>query len=499
MRLKANSNLMDIMKLILEISPSDQDIFLVGGAVRDDLMGRDVHDLDFAMPVDPTPLARKLARHLGVGYFVLDDDRHTARVLYCDSAGENISLDFVKFTGKTLVDDLSNRDFTINAMARSLREANTLIDPLQGQEDIQKRLIRVCSAHALLDDPVRVLRGVRMAVQFEMDYAEGTPDLMRQASKLLARTSLERQCDELIKILESRDPYAGLRDCRRFEIFGTLFPILLAQGSIPASPPHTLPLFEHTLVSVKYYHHILQCLIAPESAPADPWIGYQLLDDLMPFSEELIVYFNSEITPGRSIQGLSLLGALLHDIGKPSTMDVGEHGKVHYFSHELIGADLAHAATKQIRLSNAESDWIHTFVRHHMDLSNWINSQDEISRKGIYRFFKKTGNVSPAILLFSLADSLATYGKDIPQEKWEKKINWTKEILSAWLYEKNSMVMPEPFLNGHELQEEFGLTPGKNIGELLENLIEAQVGGEVLNKDDARDFIAKQIKSLLGM
>lgn len=494
MRLKFNSNLLDIFNLILEILPSDQEIFLVGGAVRDNLLGRALHDLDFALPVDPTLLARKLARRLSVGYFVLDDDRHTARVLYRDSGGENISLDFVKFTGKNLSEDLSNRDFTINAMAVSLRDLDTVIDPLKGQEDIRRYLIRVCSVHALLDDPVRVLRGIWMAVQFRMSYASGVEDLMFAASKQLPRTSLERQRDAFIKILESHDPYSGLKDCRRFEVFQTLFPILIAQESIPASPPHTLSLFEHTLVAVKEYHHILQLLLATENASVDPWTGYQSLMDLKTFSDELKQFFEGEITPGRSKQGLSMLAALLHDIGKPSTMDVGEDDRVHYFGHELLGADLASEATKRIKLSNAESEWIYTFICHHMSLSTWINSQEEISRKGIYRFFKKTGDVSPAILLFSLADSLATYGKNLPLDKWQKKINWIKEIFTAWWYEKNSLVMPEPLLNGHELQNEFGLQPGKKIGELIGFLIEAQVGGEVVNKDDARDFIAKQLK-----
>ncbi len=192
MRLKFNSNLLDIFNLILEIMPSDQEIFLVGGAVRDNLLGRALHDLDFALPVDPTLLARKLARRLSVGYFVLDDDRHTARVLYRDGGGENISLDFVKFTGKNLSEDLSNRDFTINAMAVSLRDLDTVIDPLKGQEDMRRYLIRVCSVHALLDDPVRVLRGIWMAVQFRMAYASGVEDLMHAGIKTTAQDFLRK-------------------------------------------------------------------------------------------------------------------------------------------------------------------------------------------------------------------------------------------------------------------------------------------------------------------
>jgi len=174
---------------------ADQEIFLVGGAVRDALLGRALHDLDFVMAFDPSDLARRVAKKLDAGFFMLDDERHTARVMFYTSDKTLFPLDFVAFTGRTLLDDLSSRDFTINAMSLSLSDIDFLIDPYGGQLDLSRRLIRVCTSHALLEDPVRVLRGVRQALAFHFSIEEDTQTLMTQAASHLPKTSYERQRD----------------------------------------------------------------------------------------------------------------------------------------------------------------------------------------------------------------------------------------------------------------------------------------------------------------
>ena len=494
MRLNFSADIAHIINLIqAELSP-DQAVYVVGGALRDVLLGRDLNDLDFALPVDPTHLAKRLAKKLQVGFFVLDDARHTARVVYTRNGNETFPLDFVQFTGDSLLADLKHRDFTINALAVSIKDLETIIDPLGGISDLADGLLRTCSEDSLLDDPVRVLRGIRLAMQFDLSYAPGVATLMKKASPNLPSTSYERQRDEFIKILAGPDPANGMYHCRQFGIFETLIPPLATQVEVPACPPHTLPLFEHTLAAIDYLNRLFSGLDANGDVgdEANWWIPY-FLSDFEQFSEQISAYLVEEITPGRSKKGLIMLGALLHDIGKPSTMTYGEDGCLHFYNHAKVGGEMAWQTAKRLTLSNTESTWITTLVCHHMDLLPLINAGREPTRLEVYRFFKQVGGVGVAIALLSLADTLGTYNEALSREKWENALQVSKVMLSSWWNHHDSVINPTLFLDGNDLQSRFDLKPGKKIGDLLEALKQAQAVGDVKNKADAEAFISDQI------
>jgi len=342
MRLNFNPESSSLLQFIRTELRSDEILYLVGGAVRDVLLGRKLHDFDFVMPENPTLFAKRLARRLNAGFFVLDDERHTARVVHHLADGEFFPLDFVQFTGEDLFADLMNRDFTINAMAISVTDLAAIIDPLRGQKDLEVGQIRLCTDHSLLDDPVRVLRGIRLAMQFGFDFADGLLPMMQEGARDLPQTSIERQRDEFFRILEGPSPSAGMQFCRQFGVFETLIPPLLAQESIPASPPHVLPLFDHTLRVVENYHLMLESL-EPDSVEIlnPPWWLKQVLSDLAPFSAEISTFFRESITPGRSKRGLAILGALLHDIGKPMMMVLTCHDSIIFSNSSQLGLPLS--------------------------------------------------------------------------------------------------------------------------------------------------------------
>jgi tRNA nucleotidyltransferase/poly(A) polymerase len=485
------------MDLIRSDLGEGQDIFLVGGAIRDILLGQDLHDLDFAMSGDPTSLAKKIARQLDVGFFLLDDDRHTARVVYRREGMGVFPLDFVQFTGGDLLTDLQHRDFTINAIAVSLRNPNKLIDPLGGIKDLAKGLLRTCSDHALIDDPIRILRGVRLSLQFNLHYAPGTSNLMTEASQYLPKSSPERQRDEFFKILEGPRPSEGMAFLSKFGVFDFLIPPLVAQAEVPASPPHTLPLFQHTLKVILFLDNLLACLCCEEDQFAEkPWWLSRFSQVFGKFSQRFTDYINEEITPGRSKKGLLMFGALLHDIGKPETMTVGVDGYLHFYHHAKLGEELAWHSAKSLQLSNAESNWVKTVVAHHMDLLFLINTDDKPSRQQIFRYFKKTGEVGVAIAILSLADTLGTFNQNLTQEKWEQALLVSETMLSAWWNGQDSVIAPTLLLDGRDLQERFGLKPGKKIGTLLERLLEAQASGDVRTEDEAEIFIKTAINKM---
>lgn len=185
--------------------------YLVGGALRDYLSGRTVRDLDFVVAGDPTPLARRLGKVLEGSWFWLDRERGHSRVVVPECA-ERIVCDFAPLQGGSIEVDLSRRDFTVNAMAYDLGlDGPGFLDPLDGRGDLARGILRPCRPLAFLDDPLRVLRGVRFGLTFTLNPSDDTRELMRQASGGLERVAGERLLGELALILGGPACSRGVR------------------------------------------------------------------------------------------------------------------------------------------------------------------------------------------------------------------------------------------------------------------------------------------------
>ena len=483
-----------LLAQIREVFGTEQQLYLVGGAVRDVLLGKPLHDMDFAMGGNPTSLARRLAKHLKAGFFVLDDDRHTTRVVYYDSQGQFFPLDFVQFSGMDLREDLFNRDFTINAMAVPVDRLTQVIDPLGGQSDLERGVLRACSEHALFDDPVRVLRGVRLAVQLDLDYAPGLEQALQEAGPQLTRTSSERQRDEFFRLLSGTDPAKGLEHFRRLGILKILIPALVELEVMPVAGEHPQSMLSHAIKTVEKYHALLHHLKPGTQSIADmDWMMQGVRDALGKFSLEIATYFRGEVTPGRDKLSLAFFGALLQGLGTSAMSTGSKEQRIPQRNHHLKGAQLAFTIAKQLTLSTAESHWVQTLVQHHMNLLPYVANRKIPDQRAIYHFFKQTGEVGVAIALHFLADAMALKDHNLDQECWRWYVSVVGAILSAW-WEKHSMVVePKLLLDGFDLQDEFGLMPGKTIGTLLSQLEEEQASGTISNSDQARDFIRKRL------
>lgn len=494
MRLWTDPFLAPILRAIQDALEPGQAVFLVGGAMRDLLLGRDLHDLDFTMGENPVTLTRKVARALDAGFFVLDDERHTTRVAYHRPDGRDFPLDFVQFTGEDLEDDLRHRDFTINALAISLSAPETIIDPLGGQADLEAGLLRVCSDQSLLEDPVRALRAVRLAVQFDLCYAPDTPERVRQAGLNLPDTTVERQRDELFRILDGPDPASALRQCQVFGLLDKVLPPLAGLADAPVLPGHFYPLLEHTFQVVQGCQDILHTLneegdsAGGELAGALWWLtGADTM--LQPYWPQMRAWLADEITPGRPVQSLLLLGALLHALADPTTPTEGQDGP------DEAGAEMAWALARSLALSNAEAKWLSTLVREHKRLLPLCQNEAGPDRGQLYGFFRDAGEVGLAIALLSLAEIRAASGPALTAEGWQRALRTVDRVLQAWWQDHEKVVAPKLLLDGHALQKEFHLAPGAVIGRLIESLRAAQASGEVVDIEGARAFIAAQLKA----
>lgn len=461
-------------------------VYLVGGAVRDAMLGNSTHDLDFLVEREALPLARKVADALGAAFYALDKRRGYGRVILEGNEGERAVLDFTTFQGADLESDLRARDFTINAMAVDLRQPQALLDPLGGGLDLREKRLRACSPQAFLADPVRILRGIRLAAGLEFHVLPETRAQMRQAVGGLAGASAERCRDELFRILEGPRPSAALSALDLLGALPHLLPELPDLKGVSQPPPHVADVWRHSLDVVQRLTVLLQVL-APqfeEDSAASLHLGLVSLR-LGRFRAALREHLQARLNQDRPLKPLLALAALYHDIGKPATSSRDEQGRLRFLEHDRVGAEMAARRAQALQLSNAEAGRLTSVIRHHMR-PLWLAQTGRLpSRRAIYRFFRDTGSAGVDICLLSLADVLGTYAHTLPQDTWAHHVEVIRALLEAWWERPEEKISPPPLLTGKELIEELGLAPGPLIGKLLELLREEQATGKVRNRQEA--------------
>lgn len=477
------------LELVRGIIPADIPVYLVGGAVRDALLKRSTHDLDFVVPAGALAVGRGVADALKAAYYPLDEARQTARVVIIAKDGTRDVLDFSVLRAPDLEGDLRLRDFTVNAIAIDLSQPQALLDPLGGAADLYARQLRACSPTAFNDDPVRILRGVRLAAELDLQIQPPTRKEMRQAVHELGRVSPERKRDELFNILEGPKPATAIQALEMIGALDEILPEMRQLKGLRQPPPHVSDVWTHTLDVLRYLSALLKVLARtydPE-ASASLWKGVASLQ-LGRYREQLDDHLESSPSPIRSLRGLLFLAALYHDVAKPQTQHVDEQGRLRYINHDVIGADIVEARASALHLSNAEITRLKNIVRHHMRPILLGHAGEMPTPRAIYRFFRDTGAAGVDICLLSLADVLATYGPTLPPDIWVRQLNIVRSLLEAWWDYPTQKVTPPVLLKGHDLINELGLKPGEQIGELLEYIREAQIAGLVTDRESALEL-----------
>lgn len=494
MRDTPDREVVEIINSIRDMLAPSENVYLVGGAVRDILLGQPLHDLDFVMDTDPTRLAKKIARAFKVGYYVLDDERRTARVVYAMANGQPFPLDFVTFTGGSLVEDLKHRDFTINAMALDVRDRETLIDPLTGEADLQAGALRLCNPQALRDDPVRVLRAVRLAQQFNFAFVPGLDTKIRQAAERLPETSRERQRDELFRILEGSEPAKGLQQCLELDILRYLIPELSEESDPDRPSPFAISGRGLERGVLKKMDSLLGLVMHDKSDNAPDWLE-ETRATLAPYMDRLRSYLRTQITPGRHVLALLLLAAMLQDFERVEDHEVFQPTKAgDARGRDEAGGQQAWQIARRLALSNAEGDFLRTLIEHRDRLTIMVEAPIPPDRRAIYQFYQQTGLVGVAVVLLAIAIAASSHGEKVASDDWQACLGVSKGLLSAWWDAHEDVVDPPLMLDGNDLQREFGLKPGARIGALLGALREAQASGEVGDKEQARAFIRRGLK-----
>jgi tRNA nucleotidyltransferase/poly(A) polymerase len=476
----------DILDRIAAALPADIPVYLVGGAVRDAMLGKSGHDLDFVLPGDVLKQARRVANKLGAAFFPLDEERDAARLILVDQSGLRKTLDFAAYRGPDLESDLRGRDFTINAMAVDLRSGQTLYDPLGGASDLRDKILRACSPSALADDPIRILRAIRFAAALDFHILPDTRSLMRQSVGGLSKTSPERLRDELFRIFSGPQPSTSIH---ALEILGAhpyTLPELVELKGVEQSSPHIYDVWEHTLGVMRQLENVLQALhkdYDPESA-VNMSMGL-LVMRLGRYRGQLETHFQTSLNPERTLRALLFFAALYHDIAKPRTRQVEKGGRIRFLRHDLIGEEIVAKRARKLRLSNSETARLRTIVRHHLRPILLTQSQSSLTRRAIYRFFRDTGPAGVDVCLLSLADVLATRGSTISVEDWTRQLDVVRGLLEAWWENPQESVTPPDIVNGSELMAHLQIKPGPLVGRLLDVIKENQATGKIQSKAQA--------------
>ncbi|MCU0485965.1 MAG: HDIG domain-containing protein [Anaerolineales bacterium] len=486
------------LQAVVAALPAEQPVYLVGGAVRDLLRGHsDLHDLDLVMPGDVLPLARRAANQAGAAYYPLDEARQTARLVFIPADGPRLVLDIAALRGATLEEDLRLRDFTINAMALDLHAPDQVIDPLGGAADLLNKVIRPCTPDAFTDDPIRVLRAVRQAVNFKFRLAPQAIELMRQAAPRLLQPSPERVRDELMRILGGPSPAAALRILDHVGALGVLLPELSALKGVQQSPPHTLDVWEHTLAVISRLEEVLAAF-QPQYDPDQAnnlLLGLAVLQ-LGRYRQQISEHLSTHINLDRPLRPILFLAALYHDVAKPATQSREPGGRIRFLEHDARGAQMASQRGSSLRLNADEITHLKKIVRYHMRPFLLGHGDQMPTRRAIFRFFRETGAAGVDICLHSLADMLATQGAGLPQQQWSHHLEVVRVLLEAWWERKEEVVAPPALVSGSDLMQRFGLPPGRQIGELLEAVREAQAEGSVTSVDEAYALVAQFLSDL---
>ena len=458
--------------------------YLVGGCVRDWLLGRASHDIDFAVAGDAVKLARRVADRMGGAFVLLDQERGTGRVVTRgEDGGQHFFIDFARLQGDDIITDLSKRDFTVNAIAVAVADTESLshvIDPYDGRRDVQLGLVRAVSETAFQDDPLRTLRAVRLAAEMGASIEQGTEELIRRAVHLIANVSAERVRDELARILALPGAARNLRYLDELGLLTAIIPELETLKGVEQSEPHYLDVFEHSLETVRQLEEVIRAVGGYEGKSELSLIPLLL----SPFSRQLSAHLSQPISGDRPRLTVLKLVALLHDLGKPATKNFDDEGGIHFYGHEGEGAEMVGAILRRLRFGGSEVSLAKTIVANHMRPC-LLADQEVVTRRAVYRFFRDTGNAGVDTLLLYLADHLATWGPNLKTARWRRRVEFVALMLADYYERRQKVISPPKLISGHDLMDEFDLEEGPRIGKLLEVVREAQVEGEVKTKEDA--------------
>jgi poly(A) polymerase len=477
--------------------------YIVGGSIRDMRLGRTTIDLDIIV-AEVESAVEEIKAFTGAATVVLGQNEgfncyrfnigrvssHSYDQAPEDSNASNYWFDLSELRNGKLKDDLSKRDFTINAMALPLQVfldyisgslsysemTAAIIDPHNGQVDLAKRKLRQLHDSLFLDDPLRLWRLWRLAAELAFEPAPGLLDLARRDCSKVVDTAGERVRNEIIMLLSHDNAAYYLACAADCGLLTAQFPVLKELKDCRQGDNNYEDVWQHSLRVVETCDFIIANL-----------------DYLWP-ENQCRLYFERWLKEGTNISILKF-AALFHDIGKPETRIVGSDNRIHFYGHEKIGLKAARMSADKVRLSNKEKTLLNLLISKHLQIHDIINKANLRTKA---RFWRDHQDNVAGLILLGLADLMAKKGPRVdPRKIWLLVTQYIPEFVSIWLDQPEEVEKAMPLLDGNIIMNTFNLTQGELIGKVKDAVWLAQVEGRVNNKDEAMALAQEIIDQLL--
>ncbi len=450
-------------------------LYLVGGAVRDIVMGRQIRDWDFAGTA-ATQFAEQFAARMNSRPVMLHEDQPTVRVPVRGDPGEPYLLfDFCRLRAETIQQDLAARDFSINAIAYNLRRPE-LMDPCGGMEDIRSGTIRALGPQNLQADPLRCLRAYRLAAELGFAIHEQTRQWIRLYAAELGGIPGQRIGDELHKLLYPPRVAETLALMDEDGVLAVILPELEEGRDMPQPAFHHLDVRSHILASVSEMERLILDPVGALPASLDELEQYLTRSDVPP---------------------MLLMAALLHDIGKPRCFTRDPDRRIRFKGHGDVGAEMARDILSRFAWPAEIRRTVAAFTRHHLrpfmladpgqdGVIEDERSESFVTMSAIRRLFREVAPHEIGFLLLAIADSRASRGPAVT-DRYQVEVELIlDDMLRRYLQYMREQARP-PLLTGQDLLDA-GYQPGPVFSEILRAVEDARADGQISTRQQALDL-----------
>lgn len=453
-----------------DILPETKNTYIVGGTIRDLLLHRTPTDYDIAVTGDPENFAEKMAeRTKGHVIKLGKPGQTTIRV----ASGDKI-FDITSLSGASIEDDLKKRDFTINAMAYHVY-SEEVIDCLGGLQDLADKKVRMVSRKIFIKDPVRLIRAYRISAHLNFTIESQTASTIKADAELIHNSAGERIRVELFSMLDTSKSYDYLSQMDNSGLLAEILPDLAPLKGCLQNRHHLYDVFEHTM---KAYDHL-----------------EILLNELKAVLPDTFTQIRQYVDKNRP--ALIKCAILLHDIGKPLVKSTDSNGRSHFYGHARKSADLAQKISQKLRFSNHEKQFIDFIIRNHMKPLFLFTAHEKkmLTQKSLTRFYKKCGDMTPALLLHAIADIKAK--QNGTHQRNRALISFAKKMIYDFFNRFKPISNEPPLITGHDLIKVFGLTPSPLFKKILDLVDDAKLTHTIKNRTEALGLV-KEYLNLKG-
>lgn len=470
-----------VKQLLKELCSGDTEIYLIGGFVRDMILGKVSSDLDFVLvDKDVLEFCKRIAGKFGGNSFLLDEVTRTTRIVLKDESAKFYTFDFTPTLKSDLDADFERRDFTINSLAINLKEQDVMIDKFSGVNDLKERRIKSVKVNNLFDDPIRFVRAFRFAALLDGTVDKETFNFIRDNLNCFNKSvSSERISLELWKILDMHNSYEYIRQMADIGLLEKIFPEISEMKKVPPNDYHHLWLFDHSIELIKTFEENFYKIPS--------WA-----------KDELISSFGALESPSK--QAVTKLACLLHDIGKPQTWEIKNiNGKEKhtFYGHDKLGAKFTRQIGERLKFSNSIIDTLCNLVVYHLRPFQLSQNYAQITDRALYRFFRDVGEDLPLLLMLAIADLYATVGPKVTKDdllKGEELVLYLFDRYKKHKSQEVEKLIKPKLLDGNEIMKLTGLKPSPKLGIIVKDLDEAIAIGEVKTKEEAKSWVLKQLK-----